>query len=717
MLADSIKEQIQAAYSQLLQSRDLIPRYGQRLMIAEISRTLATIADPEQEEPPVCVIEAGTGTGKTLAYLLATMPLAQELGYRVVIATATVALQEQVIGKDIPEVLQGSDLQFSYALAKGRSRYLCLAKLDAILKGSASLMAMRDLYEENLAAPEDEQLALCEEMLAELANGDWQGDRDDWKIPLADSQWRPLTVERGQCSGPKCSHFRKCCFYQARDSLEKVDCIVSNQDLVLTDLAMGGGAILPEPERCIYIFDEAHHLPLKSNKHFAAATQVKSSSRWLARCESIWQRIETDDLMASEDGARLRELGAQTREQLDAASLLLQQILDEAESGSRYENRLQHTFPGGLVPPELRELSDSLARLFLLLADKASDLQDRLRLELDEADSQERVLLAEEWYPVIGGICDRLQASLQLWQLYSSADDPAAAPTARWITAFENQETEEYGVYGSPVLAAENLRDQLWQRCAGAVLTSATLSALGEFTMLRRRAGLPETTRYLSIPSPFDFPNAARLLIPRDNCDPAFQQEHTEYIVDFLATRLQTDCAALMLFSSRRQMLDVMQQLPEEISELVLCQDDYQKSQLLKYHRKRVDDGEGSLIFGLASFAEGVDLPGKYCTLVLIAKIPFAVPDDPIESTLAGWVEQQGENAFMSLAVPDAAFRLLQASGRLLRSDTDSGEIVLFDDRIVKKRYGRAILDSLPPYTRVDLLRLHSGDDAMVEPA
>jgi ATP-dependent DNA helicase DinG len=147
-------------------------------------------------------------------------------------------------------------------------------------------------------------------------------------------------------------------------------------------------------------------------------------------------------------------------------------------------------------------------------------------------------------------------------------------------------------------------------------------------------------------------------------------------------------------------MLDVMQGLPREWLDLVLCQDDYQKSQLLKYHRQRIDKGEGSLIFGLSSFAEGVDLPGKYCTHVLIAKIPFAVPNDPIEMTLSEWIEQQGMNAFMTLAVPDAAFRLVQASGRLLRSEEDTGQITLFDERIVKRRYGKTILESMPPYRR-----------------
>ena len=184
------------------------------------------------------------------------------------------------------------------------------------------------------------------------------------------------------------------------------------------------------------------------------------------------------------------------------------------------------------------------------------------------------------------------------------------------------------------------------------------------------------------------------------NCDPSDTEQHTALIVTAIPHLLDSSSAALMLFSSRRQMNEVMERLPTEWLDLILCQDDYQKAQLLRYHRQRVDRGEGSIIFGLASFAEGVDLPGKYCTHVLIAKIPFAVPNDPIEMTLSAWIEQQGQNAFMTLAVPDAAFRLVQASGRLLRSETDSGRITLFDERIVNRRYGKAILESMPPYRR-----------------
>jgi ATP-dependent DNA helicase DinG len=155
-----------------------------------------------------------------------------------------------------------------------------------------------------------------------------------------------------------------------------------------------------------------------------------------------------------------------------------------------------------------------------------------------------------------------------------------------------------------------------------------------------------------------------------------------------------------MLFSSRRQMVDVYHGLSGEFGEMILLQGDSSKQELIRRHKEVVDRGEGSIIFGLASFAEGVDLPGSYCSHVLIAKIPFAVPNSPLEAALAEWVEDQGRNAFMEISVPDAALRLVQASGRLLRTESDEGRVTLFDRRIVTRRYGRAILDSLPPFRR-----------------
>ncbi len=698
MLEDEVKDRIQASYRQLLASQDLKPRQGQRQMIAEIARCLANHND---EDPgPICVVEAGTGTGKTLAYLLAVIPLAQQLNLKVIVATATVALQEQVMLKDIPEMLQGSDLEFSVALAKGRGRYLCLAQLDNRLAPSDSLQAMMDLYGEELQESEDDNHGLYQDMLETLSQGEWQGDRDEWKTPLSDAQWQPLTVDNSQCLGSRCSHFRQCCFFRARDSLEKADVIVSNHDLVLSDLALGGGAILPEPESCFYIFDEAHHLPIKSNKHFSSFARVQATRAWLERVLDACRRLHEEDFLAEDDLVSVDDAREQCDTALDDLGTLLQQVVAAEPEIDSYGNRSQLSFSMGQVPEVIQIATGKLLNLFQQLSSVLATIADDLKEEIDASVELERKEKAEHWFPLLGSMNKRAEATLALWASYAFLDEEEKAPTARWLSFNKEDSFPDIGLSASPVLAADNLQDRLWEECAGAVLTSATLSALGSFEVLAMRAGLPERTHYLSIPSPFDFSNAATLVVPKMNCEPSDAEKHTSLIVKALPKLLHDPIAALMLFSSRRQMLDVMQSLPDGLHDIVLCQDDYQKAQLLKYHRQRVDAGEGSLIFGLASFAEGVDLPGKYCTHVLIAKLPFAVPNDPIETTLSEWVEQQGKNSFVTLAVPDAAFRLVQASGRLLRSETDTGRITLFDERVVNKRYGKQILESLPPYRR-----------------
>ncbi len=725
---DSLKQQIQSDYRRILAARGFRPRRGQRQMIAEIFNTLAK--RKAGQEGPVCVVEAGTGTGKTLAYLLAGLPLAMEKGLKLVVATVTVALQEQLVNKDIPQMLEDGELQFDYALAKGRGRYLCRLKLENLLRGDDSRAALRDFFEEDLPVGRNADPQLWEEMREALEAGRWQGDRDDWKELLPQDRWQPLTVRRGECLGSRCRLVGKCCFYNARRNVEQAHCIVANQDLVLTDFALGGGVVLPPPEHSIYIFDEAHHLPEKSNRHFAHSIRVRAEADWLERCDSIIGRMIEQQVLEPDAARELKELLPELANRLQLAWLLLQDL--KRADGDSYRNRVTQTFELGAAPPELRDLAGPLADLFGQLEDRLDRARENLRERFagegeSESKGEESALAgdaaaAEFWFPVAGNLRERAMANRALWDSYAGDNEAGKAPLARWLSFDRDDEQTDIEISSSPVLAADNLQESLWRRCAGAVLTSATLSALGEFSMLKMRAGLPDHAHYLSIPSPFPFAEAARLEVPRMGCEPGERQRHTDCIIDSLPRLLDPQAASLMLFSSRAQMLDVLAALPEEWRERVLCQDDYQKSELLRKHRARIDKGEGSVIFGLASFAEGVDLPGKYCTHVLIARIPFPVPSDPVEQTLANWFDREQGNSFMQLSLPQGAFRLKQACGRLLRNETDTGRITLFDERIARKFYGKGLLESLPPFRRellkedISLPRRRSGGGSHVSP-
>ncbi|MDO9477784.1 MAG: ATP-dependent DNA helicase DinG, partial [Pseudohongiella sp.] len=675
MLSDQIKDEIQNAYRQILTQKSLRARSGQRLMIAEIAKALSAIQSPSAEiedhfpkmadtstdtasDIPIVVVEAGTGTGKTLAYVLGTLPLARHLGKKVVLATATVALQEQVSLRDLPDILMHSGLSFSYVLAKGRGRYLCLSRLDQLLRGNASHDAMLELFGELLDSPTDNNLALYELMLEKISAGQWQGDRDDWQGIVSDRDWAPVTVESGQCAGQKCSNFSRCFFYKAREQVQKVDCVIANHDLVLVDLALGGGVILPDPQDTIYIFDEAHHLPGKTNQHFSSTTRLRSTLGWLDSSARTLKKLMADgrlpeSAVIGRECADLDPLIRATSEELGQALMMLEPMYTDhqratgesrSNEGRQQDGQETMTFELGVVPDALQEQSRQLGSRFTVLSRGLRDISAVLRRQMEEADTLPGRQQAELWFPVIGGMVARSESNEKLWQAFARADVSGEAPAARWLSAINpgnvpgsagafkrdfnpsHQEPSDFQLSCSPVLAAQTLIEHLWQRCAGAVLTSATLSALGTFDVLAMRAGLPAQTVYHRISSPFDYANAAKLIIPRLNCDPADARAHTAAIVALLPKVLNLNEASLMLFSSRRQMMDVLEGVSAELRAVILCQDDYQKAQLLTLHRQRVDAGEPSIIFGLASFAEGVDLPGRYCEHVLIAKIPFSVP-------------------------------------------------------------------------------------------
>ncbi len=704
MLEQKVKKEIQTAYTRFLESKELKARYGQKLMIAEVARTLGGIdLDDEgkrNSEGHVCVVEAGTGTGKTVAYLLAALPIAKALGKKLVVSTATVALQEQIVHKDLPELKQHSQLNFNFALAKGRGRYMCLTKLDRLLMDfESSVDPNQGLYEDEMPQASEQSVKIYQSMMEAMAGNKWDGDRDNWPESIEQEDWSRVTTDHRQCTGRRCSNVSSCSFLKSRDSLGSVDCIVANHDLVLADLALGGGAILPDPSETIYVFDEGHHLPDKALNHFAHHSRLQSTTRWLDQCNK-----QVGIILGQISGAgNVDRFG----EQLPAALMeckqkqeliwpLFQSLADDIKPDER---TLRYRFEQGVVPENIQLLAHELSRSF----DRLSDLLDKMIREVSEAmeDSFCSVPKAdlENCYPVLGSWQSRSAAVQSLWVSYASPDNPKASPTARWFTVVESSGYLDFEVCSSPILASGTLSSSLWSQCFAAVVTSATLTALGRFDRYQMRAGTPPDSQYQVVPSPFDF-SAAELSVPAEAVDANDAQAHSMALIKHLPKLLDESAGSLVLFSSRRQMEEVYESLPMQWRDLILVQGDRSKQEILVQHKQRIDKGKGSIIFGLASFAEGVDLPGDYCTHVVIAKIPFAVPDDPVEAALAEWIEARGGNAFMEISVPDAALKLVQACGRLLRSESDKGRVTLFDRRMVSRRYGKAILNSLPPFTR-----------------
>ncbi len=390
---------------------------------------------------------------------------------------------------------------------------------------------------------------------------------------------------------------------------------------------------------------------------------------------------------------QLTSMLSHARELLHSVAIIEPRIQGESEVAV-------FRFPEGIVPDSIVEQAQLLkigfSKACTLLEKVSKDLNDAMDGDVPGIDRWQ----AEQLYPEVGAMLMRLQNQCQLWQSYITADPDGVPPTARWLKWTSGPFGEELELFCSPILSADTLSGSLWSQCYGAVVTSATLASLGNFNRYRMRSGIPEASRCVIVPSPFVHGDAASLVVPAMSVDPRQADEHTDALIELMPTLLQQCQGSLVLFSSRRQMQDVYAGLDHYVQEQILVQDDYSRQELLKRHRERIDEDETSVLFGLASLAEGIDLPGRYCEHVIIARIPFAVPDDPVEAALAEWLENQGRNPFMEITVPDAAIRLVQACGRLLRTEQDTGQITLLDRRVVTQRYGQMILNSLPPFAR-----------------
>jgi len=493
----------------------------------------------------------------------------------------------------------------------------------------------------------------------------------------------------------------QCSFFKARDALQYADVIVTNHDLVLSDLALGGGAILSPPADTIYIFDEGHHLPEKALNHFGGFCRLGSSRQWLEDCrgqlaQAASQLSAAPDL--SESIAKLAPLLEDLNHAMAEVEQLVPGLVDPASMPPAGE-RGHYRFPHGEVPASLRESAERLALMFDRLHGQLQRLENRMEDALDGDITGIDASEAEAWYAAIGAMVSRAEGNLALWSNYASATVDQGSPIARWINIFSSGGQRAFELRSSPVLAADILQEHLWSQAAAVIATSATMTALNSFERFILHSGVPRNSSFKVVPSPFEYTQAT-LRVPSMDCDPGQPEQHTQALVEMLPQWLDASKGSLVLFSSRRQLQDVYEGIAADWQARILLQGDYSKAETLRRHRAAVDGGSGSVIFGLASFAEGVDLPGVYCEHVVIAKIPFAVPDNPLEAALSEWVESQGRNAFMDVTVPDASLRLVQACGRLLRTELDTGTVTICDSRLLTRRYGKALLDALPPFRR-----------------
>ncbi|NDV12871.1 ATP-dependent DNA helicase DinG [Crenobacter caeni] len=707
MLSDAEKAAIRDRYKTLTDNLPgFRPRAAQRQMLAEIanafSRSLPVVDGelPEREGESIVVVEGPTGVGKSLAYLIAGGVMATMRGKKLVVTSATVALQEQLVDRDLPFVVEKSGLPLTFALAKGRGRYLCPYRLFGLTAGHAQgeLLAPDPVLALWDRKPEQAELDTLREFADAFYARSWNGDRDSWPAIVDDSLWLRVTNDRHGCLKTACPNRAECPFYLARDVLETVDVVVANHDLLLADVAMGGGVILPAPDDSFYCIDEAHHLAKKAVNQFAAEHSLAQAMGWLEKMPQLASRVEAL-IDKPELTAGAADAAAACAETLTEWLWLLggEEALSPAEGGDP-----TWLIDDGRLPEHLKQPTANMAvsarSLYKHIAGMADAVAEARR------DKPADAPLLDKAQTDLGFIVGRAEQLTAVWDLFEREADDKAPPIAKWITR-KLDGKGDYLFSASPVSAAASLEHGLWRRAAAALLTSATLRSLGEFDLLLTQTGLKwlPGVSCVALDSPFDFPTQGELYLPPLNASPKDPGAHTREIVEWLPKLIdETEpVGTLVLFSSRKQMQEVAEALPESFKQHLLVQGALPKSVLLETHYRRLGEGQPSVIFGLDSFSEGLDLPGEACVHVIIAKLPFAMPDDPVGKTLSRWIEKRGGNPFIEVTVPEASIKLIQAVGRLIRTERDWGRVTILDNRITRQRYGKKLLASLPPFKRI----------------
>jgi len=574
------------------------------------------------------VVEAGTGTGKTFAYLVPALLS----GKRVLISTGTRTLQDQLFNKDLPLVAGAIGVPARVALLKGRSNYLCSYRL-AQLGGQRSLVA-----------PRDRTLARVERWAAATRSGDLA------EVPnLGDSHplWPQVTSTRENCLGARCSHIGRCHVVEARRTAIEADVVIVNHHLLLADLALkedGFGDLLGTADAVI--IDEAHQIPDLATQFFGArfgSRQVELLVRD-ARQELAQARAPASAL-AGELTSLERELAA----------------LAEVLRGTQRPNWLAADTP-------LADASQSLAAALRTLA---TGLNEQGR-EPGLAQSAARAT----------------ELAARLEQITQAEEHEGA----------RSVELTQRGFSLSllPFDVAERFAKLTGGTRAAWIFTSATLSVGEDFTHFTSRLGLAEAET-LAIASPFDFESQALLYLPPKMPDPS-APTHTPAVVDVSVPLIEASAGgAFVLFTSHRALQRAAQLLRERWTEVgefpLLVQGEAPREQLLRTFR----DAGNAVLLGTSSFWEGVDVKGDALRLVIIEKLPFASPDDALTRARIEHLKATGGNAFREYQLPEAALALKQGVGRLIRSESDRGVVVICDPRLVDKPYGRVFRDSLPP--------------------
>ena len=665
-------------------------RPGQRDMAAYIADAY--------NDGGIALLEAGTGVGKSFAYLVPAIEWARVNGERTVVSTNTINLQEQLVGKDLPilsRAFSTGERAVTFALLKGWRNYLCLARLEQARAGQESLFD----------AGRRAELEAIAGWAARTADGSLA---DLVEEPSSDV-WDAVAAESDLCTRLKCPHFDRCFVFSARRRAAEADVVVVNHHLLASDLAVRiasdnwqEAAVLPPYRRLV--LDEAHHLEDIAAQHLGQQVSMLGVQRLLGRLERNGRGLLPT--LAAELSTHSDLLAAASRD------LLGRTVLDALVAARRWSEELFGRLNRRLDAEPVLRLTDSFAEdhvwregldvaldnlliAFSKLRDGVETIADRLSID-DPAELRTR-LIGE-----LRGVVRRLDTAAEGLKatLQPVGYRPSISPAVRWMER-RGRRTPNLTLAAVPLDMAPILKEALFDRVETVVLTSATLAAGGEFTFLEERLGLSLPPSRVTVrevlPSPFDFGAQCVFGIPTDIPEPRDDESGHGAAVARVLLELAhaSDGGIFGLFTSHGALRRTADAIRGHVGARwpLLVQGEGQRDQLLRRFR----EAGSAILLGTDSFWEGVDVPGRALRVLILAKLPFKVPTEPLTAARLERLTAAGVDGFSHYLVPLAALKLKQGFGRLIRTKSDVGAVVLLDRRVVTKRYGAMMLEGLPP--------------------
>ena len=605
------------------------------------------------------IVEAGTGVGKSFAYLIPAVSLALKAEQKVVISTNTISLQEQLVTKDIPFLQRVLPRDFNVVLAKGRRNYLSRRRLKNLMNYERGLFDTRE---------EVEEVAEIEEWM----NLTVDGSRADLPWYPQSSVWNKVASDRDDCLGRNCETYDTCFYFNARREMHNADLLIVNHHLLFSDLAIrkdseASMSVLPDYD--YLIIDEAHHLEATATNH-ASIDFSNTRVKWLL--DSLYNERNEEGLARRFDSPQLELQVATAREQ---ANVLFREIAEAMQEEIRGEESSNTLTPRIHKSNFVRNVLDS----------PLADIEKTLKRLQDDAmtDDDEQEITAHRRHS------QRLREELDM---IIQQNDP---DYVYWAEISTRGRTPRILLNATPANVNQMLKDHLFTAKSSIVMTSATLSTNRNFSYFKKRVGI-NACRELLANSPFDFKQQVQIHIPRDMPHPnsdRFVSAAIEKIKYYLKL---THGKAFVLFTSYKMMDEVYDAVAPDLEEIGIDTfkqgGDLSRTAMLQAFREDTD----SVLFGTSSFWEGVDVRGESLSSVIITRLPFEVPTHPVMEARVKQIKEAGGNEFFEFSLPEAILRLKQGFGRLIRTQTDNGIVVILDPRIKTASYGKQFLGSLP---------------------